>query len=288
MAAQTPIVHSKAQLRETVAGWRRSDEVIALVPTMGALHEGHLALVRTAREHAARVVVSIFVNPAQFAPHEDFGRYPRTLQEDAGKLSGEGVDLIYAPTAEDMYPQGFATRVAPDGGPALGLESDARPHFFGGVATVVSKLFLQVRPDLAVFGEKDWQQLQVVRQMVRDLDIDIGIVAGRTVREADGLALSSRNAYLSAEDRAAAPALHRALSEAASLIGGGAPLAATLVRARQAVERAGFEVDYLEGRHAETLTAIEGPHHGPVRLLVAARIGGTRLIDNVPVPSDAH
>jgi pantoate--beta-alanine ligase len=288
MAAQTPIIHSKAGLREITAQWRGSGDAIALVPTMGALHEGHLALVRKARQRATRVVVSIFVNPAQFAPHEDFGRYPRTLEADAEKLSEEQVDLIYAPAAEEMYPAGYATRVVPDAGPALGLESDARPHFFGGVATVVSKLFLQVRPDLAVFGEKDWQQLQVVRQMVRDLDIDIDIVAGHTVREADGLALSSRNAYLSPEHRAAAPALHRALSEAASLIGGGAPMGATLVRARQAVERAGFSVDYLEGRHAESLTPIEGPHHGPVRLLVAARIGGTRLIDNVPVPSDAH
>jgi pantoate--beta-alanine ligase len=282
------IVHTRSELREAVAGWRAAGETVALVPTMGALHAGHLALVRLAAEQARRVVVSIFVNPTQFAPHEDFARYPRTLDADAEKLAAEPADLIYAPDAEEMYPAGFVTRVVPGGGPAAGLETDARPHFFGGVATVVSKLFNQVRPDIAVFGEKDWQQLQVVRRMSADLDLGVRVVAGHTVRELDGLALSSRNAYLSAEDRAAAPALHRVLTESAALIGGGSPMDAVLHQARHAVTAAGFTVDYLEGRHAEELTPIAGPHHGPVRLFVAARIGTTRLIDNVPVPSDAH
>jgi pantoate--beta-alanine ligase len=282
------IVHTRSDLRDAVSGWHTAGDTVALVPTMGALHAGHLALVRQAAEQARRVVVSIFVNPTQFAPHEDFGRYPRTLEADAEKLAAEPADLIYAPSAEEMYPTGFATHVVPQGGPAAGLETDARPHFFGGVATVVSKLFNQVRPDIAVFGEKDWQQLQVVRRMAADLDLGVRVVSGRTVRELDGLALSSRNAYLSPEERRAAPALHRVLMESAALIGGGAPMAAVLHEARRAIEAAGFTVDYLEGRHAEELTAIAGPHHGPVRLLVAARIGGTRLIDNVAVPSDAH
>ncbi|MGQ4272984.1 pantoate--beta-alanine ligase [Terrihabitans sp. B22-R8] len=288
MSEHPKIVHTRSELRDAGAGWRAVGETIALVPTMGALHDGHLALVRLAKAKADRVIVSIFVNPTQFAPHEDFGRYPRTLDADSQKLAVENVDLIYAPSADEMYPAGFATRIVPDAGPALGLESDARPHFFGGVATVVSKLFLQARPDIAIFGEKDWQQLQVVRRMVKDLDLGIEVVSGPTVREADGLALSSRNAYLSPEDRAVAPILHRVLVDSAALIGGGAPMNTVLQEAREAVTNAGFSVDYLEGRHAYDLTAIEGPHHGPVRLLVAARIGGTRLIDNVAVPSDAH
>jgi pantoate--beta-alanine ligase len=288
MAEDIRVVHTRAELRETVRSWHAAGQRVALVPTMGALHAGHLALVRLARGQADRVVVSIFVNPTQFAPHEDFGRYPRTLDADVEKLAGVAADLVYAPAGDEMYPEGFATRVVPEGGPAAGLESDARPHFFGGVATVVTKLLRQAEPDLAVFGEKDWQQLQVVKRLVADLDLGVEIVAGPTEREPDGLALSSRNAYLSAEHRAAAPALHRALTEAAALIGGGAPMGPTLARARSSVEAVGFTVDYLEGRHASDLTPIEGPHHGPVRLLVAARIGGTRLIDNVAVPSDAH
>ena len=276
-------LHTKDDLRTAVAGWRAAGEQVALVPTMGALHAGHLALVRLAGTKADRVVVSIFVNPTQFAPHEDFGRYPRTLEADLEALSAERVDLVYAPSADQIYPEGFVTRVVPDGAPAAGLESDARPHFFGGVATVVTKLFTQVRPDIAVFGEKDWQQLQVVRRLSRDLDLDVEIVPGPTVREPDGLALSSRNRYLDPKHRKAAPTLHRVLSESAVLISRGAPIAAVMTNARHEIEKAGFTVDYVEARHAETLEPVEG-HHGPIRLLVAARIGGTRLIDNVAVP----
>ncbi len=278
------IVHTKAELRAKVASWKSAGVTVALVPTMGALHAGHLALVKQAGDHADRVVVSIFVNPTQFAPHEDFDRYPRTLDTDSAALSAERVDLIYAPAVQEIYPEGFITHVAPQGGPAAGLESDARPHFFGGVTTVVAKLFGQVRPDVAIFGEKDWQQLQVVRRMSIDLDLDVKIIPGPTVREHDGLALSSRNRYLSPEDRAAAPALHRILTESAALIGHGAPIGVVMADAHEAITRAGFAVDYVEARHALTLDPIASTHDGPIRLLVAARIGGTRLIDNVPVP----
>jgi len=282
--SQTRIVHTKADLQNAVAEFRKAGQRVALVPTMGALHEGHLALVRLARSKADRVIVSIFVNPTQFAPHEDFDKYPRTLDSDAEALTKENADLIYAPARDEMYAADFSTRVIPDGGPTAGLESDARPHFFAGVATVVTKLLLQTRPDIAVFGEKDWQQLQVVRRLVRDLDIGVDILAGPTVREKDGLALSSRNRYLSPEHRAAAPALHRVLSESAVLISRGAPIAQVMTNARHEIEKAGFSVDYVEARNAETLAAIDDAYHGPIRLLAAARIGGTRLIDNVPVP----
>ena len=283
-AMSAPVFHTKAEISALVGGFRVKGERVALVPTMGALHEGHVALVHLAHKHADRVVVSIFVNPTQFAPNEDFDRYPRTLGADVTGLGPAKVDLVYAPSVEEMYPEGFATRVLPDGGPAAGLESDARPHFFGGVATVVTKLFTQVKPDIAVFGEKDWQQLQVVKRMTRDLDLGVEIVPAPTVREADGLALSSRNRYLSPKDRKAAPALHRVLSESAVLISRGAPIANVMTNARRQIEKAGFTVDYVEARHAETLAPIQDAHHGPIRLLVAARIGGTRLIDNVAVP----
>ena len=276
------VVHTKSDLQSALGRYRTDGQRIALVPTMGALHEGHLALVKLARQHADRVVVSVFVNPTQFAPHEDFDRYPRTLDSDVEAL-GDLADLVYAPSVADMYPEDFATRVLPQGGPADGLESDARPHFFGGVATVVAKLLLRVQPDVAIFGEKDWQQLQVVTQMVRDLDIATSIIPGPTVRESDGLALSSRNRYLSAEDRAAAPILHRSLTAAAGKIAAGADIAEAVQQARREIESAGFSVDYVEARHAKKLTLVSGLDDGSIRLLVAARIGGTRLIDNVPV-----
>jgi pantoate--beta-alanine ligase len=284
MPSPMKTLHTRTDLSATLDGYRANGERIALVPTMGALHEGHLALVRLAKERADRVVVSIFVNPTQFAPHEDFDRYPRTLESDADMLAKEGVDAIYAPSINEMYPEGVAQDVVPQGPPAEGLESDARPHFFGGVATVVTRLFQHVRPDIAVFGEKDWQQLQVIRSFVAP-ELGVEIVPGPTEREADGLALSSRNRYLSPEHRAAAPALHRALTESAVLISRGAPIPAALAHARAEIEQAGFTVDYIEARHAETLQPASDAHHGPLRLLVAARIGGTRLIDNVPVPS---
>jgi pantoate--beta-alanine ligase len=256
---------------------------VALVPTMGALHEGHLTLVRYARRKCDRVVVSIFVNPAQFAPHEDFGSYPRTWDTDTAALKALTVDAIWAPNVATMYPEGFATKIAP-GGPALaGLEDKFRPHFFGGVCTVVGKLLLQVRPDIATFGEKDYQQLKVVTAMARDLDIGTKIAGVPTVREKDGLAMSSRNAYLTPQERAMAPALNRALKACAANLKAGAPLAASLGEAEAEIEKAGFAVDYFEARHAETLAQVASVKDGPVRLLVAARLGRTRLIDNIAV-----
>jgi pantoate--beta-alanine ligase len=229
------------------------------------------------------VVVSIFVNPSQFAPHEDFASYPRTLTTDLAALRSLGVDLVWAPPAEVMYPQGFATRVTPDGPAMAGLEDKFRPHFFGGVATVVTKLFTQVRPHLAVFGEKDYQQLMVVTRMAADLDLRVKVVGAPTVREPDGLALSSRNVYLSAEERARAPSLHRVLKECAARVVEDKPIAAVTADGAAELERTGFVVDYLAARHAETLAPIDKVADGPIRLLVAARLGKTRLIDNIGV-----
>jgi pantoate--beta-alanine ligase len=268
-------------LRQAVAGFRRDDETVALVPTMGALHEGHLELVRLARRACRRTVVSIFVNPTQFAPTEDFAAYPRTFEADLAALGGLSTDLVWAPGAEAMYPDGFATRVVPEGPALAGLEDATRPHFFAGVATVVTKLLLQCLPDVAVFGEKDYQQLKVVTRMVADLDLPVRIVGGATVREPDGLAMSSRNAYLSAEQRAVAPTLHRVLALCASRIAAGRAIATVLAEGREAIERAGFRLDYLEARHADTMQPITAA--GPARLLVAAVIGATRLIDNIAV-----
>jgi pantoate--beta-alanine ligase len=279
----TSVIRTVPALRAAVARFRTQGESMALVPTMGALHAGHLALVRTARRRADRVVVSIFVNPTQFAPNEDFGSYPRTWDADVAALSELGVDAVWAPTAATMYPEGFATRIVP-GGPALaGLEDAVRPHFFGGVCTVVAKLLLQVMPDIAMFGEKDYQQLKVVAAMARDLDIPARIVGVPTVREKDGLAMSSRNSYLSASERAVAPTLYRVLKDRAAQIKNGKPVAAATAGGRREIERAGFAVDYLEARHAETLAPVKRAADGPIRLLVAARLGRTRLIDNVGV-----
>lgn len=277
------VVHTRTDLDQTLAHFRAKGERIALVPTMGALHPGHIALVKLAAQHADRVVVTIFVNPTQFAPHEDFDRYPRVLGQDAMELANARVDLVYAPSSEEIYPEGVKQDVIPEGGPAAGLESDARPHFFGGVATVVTRLFDHVKPDVAIFGEKDWQQLQVIRTFVAPR-AGVEIIPARTVREEDGLALSSRNRYLSLDDREKAPALHRVLTESAVLISRGAPIGNVMTAARHEIEKAGFTVDYVEARHAETLAPATDAHHGPLRLLVAARIGGTRLIDNVAVP----
>ncbi len=263
--------------------WRTARQRIALVPTMGALHAGHLALVRAARRRAQRVVVSIFVNPAQFAPHEDFASYPRNFDADVATLGKMAVDLVWAPPVAAMYPPGFATRVVPGGPATAGLEDKFRPHFFSGVATVVGKLLIQCAPDFAMFGEKDYQQLKVVARMAKDLDLPAKIVAVATVREKDGLALSSRNSYLSASERAAAPILHRVLKDCAGKIGRGELPARVLDEGGAAIERAGFVLDYLEARHAETLQPIDASADGPIRLLVAARIGKTRLIDNLAV-----
>ncbi|MBM3530369.1 MAG: pantoate--beta-alanine ligase [Alphaproteobacteria bacterium] len=277
------VIRSLPALRRAVAQMRAKRETVALVPTMGALHAGHLALVRLARKRARRIIVSIFVNPTQFAPNEDFGSYPRTFATDLAALAELKVDAVWAPTAKTMYPDGFATRIAPEGPALAGMEDKFRPHFFGGVATVVAKLLLQIVPDIAVFGQKDYQQLKVVTALARDLDIPVKIVGAPTVRENDGLAMSSRNAYLSAEERATAPALHRALKDCAARLKSGRPIAEALAEGRAAIERAGFMVDYFEARHAETLAPIARLADGPVRLLVAAKLGRTRLIDNIPV-----
>ena len=281
--ARPRVLRTLSAMRTWSAQVRGKRETVALVPTMGALHAGHLALVRLAKRRADRVVVSIFVNPAQFAPNEDFSSYPRTWDADIAALSELSVDAIWAPGVATMYPDGFATKIAP-GGPALaGLEDKFRPHFFGGVCTVVAKLLLQVAPDFATFGEKDYQQLKVVTAMARDLDIPTKIVGLPTVREKDGLAMSSRNAYLSADERAAAPTLHRVLKECAARLKAGQPLATTLGEGEAEIESASFTVDYFEARHAETLTKVASLADGPVRLLVAAKIGRTRLIDNIGV-----
>ncbi len=282
-SAQPQVLRNLAPLRAWISRARSTGKTVALVPTMGALHAGHLGLVRLARRRADRVVVSIFVNPAQFAPNEDYGSYPRTWDADVMALSQLSVDAIWAPSVATMYPDGFATKIAP-GGPALaGLEDKFRPHFFGGVCTVVAKLLLQVAPDFATFGEKDYQQLKVVTAMARDLDIPTKILGLRTLREKDGLAMSSRNAYLSPAERRAAPTLHRVLMECAVRLKARQSIAATLAESEAQIESAGFAVDYLEVRHAETLAPITSIANGPTRLLVAARLGRTRLIDNIGV-----
>jgi pantoate--beta-alanine ligase len=274
------VVRTVNELRATVGAWRRVGETVALIPTMGALHDGHLALVRLGLKRCDRAVTSIFVNPTQFAPHEDFGRYPRDEAGDLAKLAALGCDLVWAPEAAEMYPDGFATRVEPKGA-AEGLEGEFRPHFFGGVATVCCKLFAQVMPDIAVFGEKDYQQLCVVKQMVRDLNLPLEVVAAPTVREPDGLAMSSRNKYLSVEERAIAPTLYRVIcAVAANSAGHAVPEACAAAKAE--LTRAGFKVDYIEVRDAETLRPVEGSLRRPRRVLAAAWLGNTRLIDNVP------
>jgi pantoate--beta-alanine ligase len=282
MGRNIHVARSIVALDRALRRIRRAGKV-ALVPTMGALHKGHFTLVRQARRRAAKVIVSIFVNPTQFAPTEDFGSYPRTFARDLAELSKLDVDLVWAPGGDVMYPQGFATRIVPEGPALAGLEDKFRPHFFGGVATVVAKLFTQCRPDFAMFGEKDFQQLLVVTRMARDLDLPVRVIGIPTVREQDGLALSSRNAYLSGIERAAAPTLYRVLTGCAGKIKSGAPIAKTLDDGRHEIAAVGFALDYLEARHAETLAPAASAKDGPLRLLVAARIGKTRLIDNIGV-----
>ena len=283
MTNRPTVVRTIPALRRTIERYRRGGARIALVPTMGALHAGHLTLVKEARRRARRVVVSIFVNPTQFAPHEDFASYPRGLEKDIAALTESKTDLVWAPTSEVMYPEGFVTRIAPEGAARAGLEDKFRPHFFGGVATVVAKLFTQVAPDFAIFGEKDYQQLRVVTQMAKDLDLPLKVIGVPTLREKDGLALSSRNAYLSAAERRAALTLHRVLEASAARINQGEPIEMVLEEGRSAIGHAGFAVDYLEARHAQTLTPVASRKDGPIRLLVAAKIGNARLIDNIAV-----
>lgn len=277
------VVRTVPALRRAIDGLRARKAAVALVPTMGALHDGHVSLIRLAKRRAAKVVVSIFVNPTQFAPTEDFSSYPRTWKADVAKLAEESVDLIWHPDVKTMYPEGFVTRIVPEGPATAGLEDRFRPHFFGGVATVVGKLFTQVRPDAAIFGEKDFQQLRVVTQMARDLDLGVRVIGSKTVRERDGLAMSSRNVYLSAEQRRAAPTLYHAMKQSAARIRSGDDVARAMEDGAAMIANAGFALDYLELRHAETLAPIASSEHGPMRMLVAARLGTTRLIDNIPV-----
>jgi pantoate--beta-alanine ligase len=277
------VVRALPALKRAIADIRARRWRIALVPTMGALHAGHFALVRAAQRRADRVIVSIFVNPTQFGPNEDLKTYPQTFAADVAALAKLKADLVWAPAVETMYPAGFATHVVPEGPATVGLEDAFRPHFFAGVATVVAKLLIQCEPDIAMFGEKDFQQLKVVTQLARDLGLRTRIVGIPVVRETDGLALSSRNRYLSASERAVAPVLHRALSACAASIAAGGPIAAALDRGRATIAGAGFALDYLEARDAGTLAPIASPQSGPILLLVAARIGTTRLIDNITV-----
>jgi len=283
MASGVPVIRAIFDLRRQVRAWREARETVELVPTMGALHEGHLELVRLARSRCSRAVVSIFVNPTQFAPHEDFDRYPRDEAGDLAKLASVGCDAVWGPTRSEMYADGFATRIVPAGA-AEGLESDFRPHFFGGVATVCCKLFTQVLPDIAVFGEKDYQQLAVVKQMVRDLNLPLEIVGAPTVREPDGLAMSSRNAYLSADERRIAPSLNRAIREVAGKVAAGGNGEQATAAAKATLTAAGFgKIDYVEVRDAETLQPAKPGR--PLRVLAAVWLGKTRLIDNVGVQS---
>jgi len=278
------VVRDHVPLRRIVSEWRAAGLRVGLVPTMGALHAGHLSLVRLALERSDRVVATVFVNPSQFGPGEDFASYPRREADDAASLAKAGCHLLYAPNVETVYPVGFATTVVVDG-VSQGLCGDHRPGHFQGVATVVTKLLLRVLPDVAVFGEKDYQQLQVIRRLTTDLDIPVQIVGGATVRDTDGLALSSRNAYLSPEDRATAPALFRVLTEIAGVLASGSPPAPALTEGRNHLLSAGFsQVEYLDLRDAETLSPLDTlPADRPARLLAAVHLGKTRLIDNVPV-----
>src|SRR3954467_9643479 len=283
MSRSPMIVRTIPALRRAMDGISSKGVTTALVPTMGALHDGHLSLVRLAKRRAAKVMVSIFVNPTQFAPTEDFGSYPRTWKADLALLAAENVELIWNPDVTTMYPDGFATKILTEGPAKVGLEDRFRPDFFAGVSTVVGKLFTQCRPDFAIFGEKDFQQLRVVARMARDLDLGVKVIGSPTLRELDGLAMSSRNIYLSSEERRAAPELYSAMKESAKRLRAGDDLAAAMAGGSELVAAAGFRLDYFEVRHADTLAPITSVKDGPMRILVAAQIGTTRLIDNMAV-----
>ena len=277
------IARTIADLRGQIAVWRKSGEGVGLVPTMGALHEGHIALVRAARGECHHVVVSIFVNPKQFAPNEDLGSYPRREAADLEMLAAAGVHLVFMPKVEEIYPAQFATLIHVAGLTDV-LCGAHRAGHFDGVATVVTKLLLQSLPDAAYFGEKDYQQLLVVRRLVADLNIPVRIIGAPTVREADGLALSSRNAYLSPEERRIAPNIARVLRSIASAVAGRPKaVAIELARGLDELRHAGLAVEYLEIRDAETLTSVTDEVIAPSRVFVAARLGRTRLIDNMPI-----
>jgi pantoate--beta-alanine ligase len=276
------IVRNILDLRKETAKWRSSGLSSAVVPTMGALHQGHIALVRAGLEHAERILATIFINPKQFGEHEDLGRYPRTETSDLAQLEDAGAHLVFAPQANEMYPPGFATSVVLAGPAKAGLEDKFRPQFFDGVATVVAKLFTQSQADFAMFGEKDYQQLMVVTRMARDLDLPIKVIGVPTMREDGGLALSSRNAYLSKAERHQAAFLYQTLTQAAAKIRGGEASTRSTAAARRSLTTLGFRVEYVAARNAETL-ALPKEKDEPLRLLVAAWLGTTRLIDNIAV-----
>ncbi len=287
--SQIGVVRTLKALRARIDAWRTAGQSVGLVPTMGALHEGHLSLIRRSNGLVDKTVASIFVNPAQFAPHEDFGAYPRQEAQDLELLQKAGCHLAYIPAREEMYPAGFQTAISVSE-ISQGLCGASRPHFFGGVSTVVCKLLNQVRPDIAVFGEKDYQQLLVIRRMVRDLNMPVDIIGAPIVRESDGLAMSSRNAYLSADERIVAGKLNNVLAEMSKHLATGAEVEVVIADARQALSAAGFDrIDYLEVRSADTL-APQGPGAilTPSRIFAALIIGRTRLIDNWPVEISAR
>lgn len=282
MIGGLPIVRTLQGVRATVKKWRRKKHRIALVPTMGALHEGHLSLIRMARKEASRVIVSVFVNPTQFGPNEDYDAYPRDEAGDWEKIAQAKAHLLYMPSVSTIYPDDFSTRVEVIG-LTSGLEGASRPRHFAGVTTVVTKLFLQCLPDVAVFGEKDYQQLLVIRQLVRDLDLPIDIVGGPILREEDGLAMSSRNAYLDEHSRSIAPRFHGVLCEVAKDLAEGRPVQEAVFLGRDWLEGAGFKVDYLEVRDAGSFMPADKAVTVPSRLLGAVYLGPVRLIDNVSV-----
>ncbi|MGO9983680.1 MAG: pantoate--beta-alanine ligase [Rhodomicrobium sp.] len=282
MSTRLPVIRHTNQLRQLVQQWRRRGNKVALVPTMGGLHEGHLSLVRLAKQQANRTVVSVFVNPTQFAPHEDYDRYPRNEERDWHKLLSVQADAMYVPDVHDIYPGDFATRVEV-AGVAQTLEGLSRPHFFSGVTTIVTKLFMQCLPDIAIFGEKDYQQLLVVKRLVKDLDFPITIVPAPVMREASGLAMSSRNVYLDDSERSIAPQLYEVLVDMAGDLASGRAVEDTVRQGWSRLEKAGFRIDYLEVRDSETLIPVEITVEAPARVLAAVYLGRVRLIDNVAV-----
>ncbi len=282
MSINLNTISKRADLLSTRSKWRHNNQTIALVPTMGALHEGHLSLVKLARTVASKVIVSVFVNPKQFGQGEDLDEYPRDLSSDLGKLDAIGVDLVYAPDADQIYPQGFSTDISVTG-ISEGLCGASRPHFFGGVATVVTKLLLHCTPDIAIFGEKDYQQLLVIRRLVIDLDLPVDVMGAPIVRESDGLALSSRNLYLSKKDRQTAPLIHKALISTRAQLLKGVSMQQAASQTIDQLIKAGFKLDYFELRDASTLAPMDQYGGQPARLLIATTLGSTRLIDNIAV-----
>ena len=280
---QPSLLNTVPALRNQVRQWRAAGESVALVPTMGALHAGHVSLIELARSRAKRVIVSIFVNPTQFAPNEDFSKYPRTFEADVAKVAEAGADAVFHPSADEVYPAGFSTTISLTGPAVAGLEDKFRPTHFQGVATIVAKLLLQSLPDVAIFGEKDFQQLAVIRQMVEDLEIPVEIVGAPTLREPDGLAMSSRNVYLDERQRTFANALHQSMQWAAGRIRDGESIAVALRDSSASISAAGFLIDYLEVRDAKTLAPLGDGRKDGLRMLAAARMGKTRLIDNIEV-----